>query len=207
MKINLNIPGWNNIEILQVLGQYAAQVPDSGNILELGALFGRSTYVLGHNKKPSVKLNVIEIWPTIYLENHKQTNFHDDKCGEQEGKLLLSRIKSDPDRLESNDFYSLWKIYTQGIPNLYGHKTFTNIPSQDFPMMDLIFHDAGHSYEDVYNDLNHWFPRLKHDGVIIIDDYDRIGFPDLCRAVDQFIGEQNLSYELVTRRNILLKRK
>lgn len=47
--------------------------------------------------------------------------------------------------------------------------------------------DAGHDYENVYNDLNHWWPKLKNNGILILDDYDNILFPELVQAVDQFI--------------------
>jgi len=206
MKINKNIPGWNGTEILEIIATYASKIPENGNILELGALFGRSTYALGHNKHDSVSLHVIEIWPTIMLENHKAINFHDNTCGSEEKQMIAEKIKKDPDRLESSDFFELWKKWSEGIVNLHPYKSFTSLPNINFPMMDLIFHDAGHSYEDVYSDLNHWFPKLKDDGVIIVDDYERVHFPDLCRAVDQFIVEKRLSYEMVTPRNILLKK-
>lgn len=206
MKINTNIPGWNGKEILEIIATYASKVPENGNILELGALFGRSTYALGHNKHPSVKLTVIEIWPTILLDHHKVVNFHDDTCSQEEKLKILEKIKQNPERLESDDFYDLWRHWTQDIANMESIRGFTSMPNINFPMFDFIFHDAGHSYEDVYSDLNHWFSKLKPDGVIIIDDYERIHFPDLCRAVDQFITEKKLSFEMVTPRNILLKR-
>jgi len=206
MKINRNIPGWNGKEILEVIANFASKVPENGNILELGALFGRSTYALGHNKPESVSLHVIEIWPNIMLANHQTVNFHDGTCGEEEKKMIADKIKKDPDRLESDDFFELWKMWTDGISNLHSYKAFTSLPNMNFPMFDFIFHDAGHSYHDVYTDLNHWLPKLKDDGVIIIDDYDRVQFSDLCRAVDQFIEEEKLKFEMVTPRNILLKR-
>ena len=80
------------------------------------------------------------------------------------------------------------------------------MPNLEFPMIDFIFHDAGHDYENVYNDLYHWFPKLKQEGIIIIDDYDP-QFPELIKAVDEFVAEQNLHTEMVTHRNILLRRK
>lgn len=206
MNINQNIPGWNGFEILEQLAKFAAEVPENGAILELGALFGRSTYALGWNKQVNVALHVIDCWDTIYLSDHEGKYIHDNKGGEIEKQMIIDRFKSDPNRLDSADYYNLWKEWTSGISNLFSYKNHTSIDNKNFPMMDLIFHDAGHSYEDVYNDLVHWFPKLKSNGLIIVDDYDRIDFSDLCSAVDRFIEENNLSCEMITSRNILLRR-
>ena len=164
MKINNNIPGWNNEEILIKIAQYAAAVPENGFILELGALFGRSTYALGHNKKDSVKLFTIDIWPTLLLENHTIINFHDGNCGIDELAKVTSKFSGNPPKLDGYDFYELWKEFTEGIVNSEGFKGYTNVPNLEFPMIDFIFHDAGHDYENVYNDLYHWF---RANGMIL----------------------------------------
>jgi predicted O-methyltransferase YrrM len=207
MILNTKIPGWNSEPILRILATYAAGVQENGHILELGALFGRSTYALGHNKKPSVKLTTIDIWPTLLMDNHRVINYHDGECGAEEFAMITERIKYDPERLDGEDFYELWKEYNKGISNLQGIRARTDIYNKLFPMVDIIFHDAGHTYEDVYNDLVHWFPKLKQEGVIIIDDYEPIQFPGVIQAVDQFVKENNLNTEMVTGRNILLRRK
>lgn len=204
MKLNTKIPGWNSQQILEVLARHANNVPENGHILELGALFGRSTYALGFNKKDSVKLTSIDIWPTIMFKNHIDVSWHDGECGAEELQLMTSKYKSD--RLEGSDFFDLWKEYTKGIVNNTGIQAYTNMSNSDFPVVDFIFHDAGHSYENVYEDLIHWFPKLKTDGSIIIDDYDP-QFSGVIKAVDQFVEENNLYKEMVTGRNILLKRQ
>lgn len=206
-KINTSIPGWNGSEILYKLAEYASKVPENGHILELGALFGRSTYALGHNKHESVRLYVFELWPTLFLDNHKVIDYHDGRCSMEYLTMIKSKYKSDPDRLEGDDFYKLWQHFTSEIPNLHSYIGRTTDPNDNYPMMDLIFHDAGHTAKDLQEDLSHWLPKLKPDGIIIIDDYERFNFSDLCDGVDSFVSEHNLSTEMVTGRNILLRRK
>jgi len=206
-KINTKIPGWNSKEILDVISYHASLVPANGTILELGALFGRSTYALAHNKHESVSLTVIDCWPTIFMRNHVQVNYHDGEAGSSELELLNSKLQKDPDRLESKDFIELHKTYVGKIQNINFLHGFTNMNNTTFPMYDFIFHDAGHFYEDVYADLVHWFPKLKVEGNLILDDYDTHNFPDLVRAVDKFVEENDLYTEMVTGRNILLRRK
>lgn len=205
-NLNQNIPGWNGIEILTVLAEHATYVPENGNILELGALFGRSTYALGHNKKQSVNLYVIDIWDTLYLEHFDNSSMHDNTCPESEIDRITNKIKKNPDRIDGNDFFDLWKHYTSGISNLRGIKGKSLMDNSEFPTFDLIIHDAGHSYDDVYGDLHHWIHKLKPAGAIIVDDYDDKLFPGCALAVNKVIADLNLKYEMVTDRNILLKR-
>lgn len=210
MKHNTNIPGWNNKEILNVIGKYAEAVPENGNILELGALFGRSTYTLGHNKKSSVKLYTLDFWPTINMANHTETNIHDSTIGTEEAALLQNsfvNIKGIA-HLPGEVFYKLWDTFTVGIENKIGLRSNTQVNDTTlFPMFNLIFHDASHEYEGVYKDLVLWFPRLLTDGVLIVDDYEPVQFPGVVQAVDQYVQENDLIKEMVTNRNVLLRRK
>lgn len=207
---NPNIPGWAGPEILNVLGTYARAVPDSGAILELGGLFGRSTYTLGKNKRDSVKMITVDIWPNMTLnEIGREYKIHDDQCGKAELALLNSKIMNSNDlqKLSTNDFFELWSTYTKDVVNLTGIKSHTNLDNQSFPMFDLIYHDAAHDYAGVYADLIHWFPKLKSGGILIVDDYCPSGWPGVVQAVDQFVKENDLDTTMVTHRNILLKRK
>jgi predicted O-methyltransferase YrrM len=205
MKINSRIPGWNSNDILVILGKHAASIPENGLIVELGALFGRSTYVLGHNKKASVKLISIDIWPNLDKKNHTVVNYHDNDCGKEELELVLSKFNTNG-ILPGTEFYSLWKTFTADIVNIEGIRDFTNLDNTNYAPIDLIFHDASHEYEGVRDDLIHWFPKLKSDGIMIIDDYEP-QFPGVVRAVDEYIAEHDLEKEMVTHRNILIKRK
>lgn len=205
MKHNIKIPGWNSIQILDILGKYASEVPENGTILELGALFGRSTYTLGHNKKDSVRLLTIDCWPDILFKNHSLVSWHDGTSSGEEYDLMLS--KADDHGISGEKFYKLWKEYTKGIVNNTSIRAYTNINNTIMPKFDFIYHDASHEETTVYNDLVHWFPKLKQNGILIIDDYEITQFEGLCRAVDKFIDENDLYAELVTHRNLLIKRK
>jgi len=200
--VDTRIPGWNGAAILNILATHAAEVPDNGVILELGALFGRSTCAIGHNKKESVILTSIDIWPLINLDDHKTVNFHDDRCGNDEKLVILNSIIPNPDRVDS---YELWKHWTKEIPNLNGIQGYTDMNTSFFPDFDLIVHDASHEYDQVYKDLVRWFPKLKSNGAMIIDDYEH-QFPGVVKAVDQYVMENDLKTEMVTGRNILIRR-
>ena len=210
IKMNINIPGWNGQEILHKIGTYASQVPENGVIIELGALFGRSTYTLGHSKHPSVKLFTIDLFIKILFENHQQVGFHDGKTAGLEKAVFEAEILENPKRINGDSVFKLWKIYNHDIPNLFGQRGNASlIDPTTFPYADMIFHDAGHEYNDIYTDLSRWWPRLKHDGVLIIDDYEPRdpSFSGMVKGVDQFVAENDLEIEILTHRNVLLRRK
>jgi len=205
-RINLNIPGWNGPEILDIIGNYSSQVPPGGNILELGALFGRTTATIGHCKPIDANLYTIDIWPVITGQHLTEILQHDGLTGNIERELVKRLLNPVTNRLSGDDFYLSWKVFTASIENLHGIRSLTNIVNETFPDFDLIIHDAAHDYENVYQDLKNWFPKLKNDGVMIIDDYEP-NWPGVIQAVDQYVSENKLQTEMVTHRNILLKRK
>eukprot|EP00899_Mesostigma_viride_P022251 jgi/Mesvir1/320/Mv22729-RA.2 len=56
---------------------------------------------------------------------------------------------------------------------------------------DLIHIDAGHSYEDVAQDISVWWPLLAPGGVLLGDDYTRI-WPGVVGAVNEFAAKTGL---------------
>lgn len=204
-KHNINIPGWNEIQFLDILAATSAAVPENGVIIELGALFGRSTYTIGHNKKPSVMLLTLDVWPTMKMGDVFPVTYVNTSTEQYQ---LDSALLGNPATLHSDYFFGLWSRFTNDIVNKQGIRAnVTNVPLTTFPMADLIFHDAGHGYDEVYVDLTRWLTKLKPEGIIIVDDYDTNTFPGVVQAVDQVIAENNLVSEMVTNRNILLRRK
>lgn len=57
---NVDIPGWMTEPELQDIERLAAQVPANGLIVEVGCLYGRSTYAWAKSCDPSVKVIVID---------------------------------------------------------------------------------------------------------------------------------------------------
>lgn len=57
---------------------------------------------------------------------------------------------------------------------------------------DLIYIDATHEYNEVYEDITAWFPFVKGHGVLCGDDYNWGYESSVKRAVDRFAMENNL---------------
>jgi len=207
IKVNRNIPGWNTLNILAYLGKLVSELPSDANILEIGALFGRTSYVLAHNKPTTATLTTVDPWMTYLYEHFVNTTIHDNKCGQESIDLISKYTKHNPERIEGDDFLALWKIFVGTAPNHIIVREFSPVRNREWPMFDLIYHDGPHDGDDVYNDLSFWFPKLKTDGTFILDDYYQSQFPGLCEAVDKFVLENDLETKMVTERNISLRRK
>ena len=56
--------------------------------------------------------------------------------------------------------------------------------------IDFMMIDAGHSYEDVRDDINFWYNKIKPNGTISGDDFGMNLFPGVTKAVNEYFYEQ-----------------
>ncbi len=55
--------------------------------------------------------------------------------------------------------------------------------------IDVIFIDAGHTYEEVLNDIDAWLPKVKADGILCGHDYLPKTWMGVVKAVDERFGK------------------
>lgn len=55
--------------------------------------------------------------------------------------------------------------------------------------VDMVYIDALHTYEDVKNDIEKWFPKVKIGGVVAGHDYQK-RFSGVIEAVEEFFGKK-----------------
>jgi len=62
-------------------------------------------------------------------------------------------------------------------------KSTSKIGSESFEneCLDFVYIDANHSYQEVFNDLNYWFPKVRSGGIIA--GHDVFNLPDVLNAV------------------------
>lgn len=204
VALNQSIPGWNQLDIQLYLAELVSKLPNNSNILEIGAFFGRTTYVLGHNKPKDAKLFVIDPWMTYYMDHFKNIRLYDTNIGKDEEILVNSYIKESPKRIEGDDFFLLWKHFVGEIENLIPIREYSPVKNREWPLFNFIYHDASHEEENIYEDLVFWFPLLINGGMLIMDDYHKKQFPGLCRSVNKYIDENNLRTSMIGSRNICI---
>ena len=157
---NFDIPGKTGLSDLQYLARLAQSVPENGVIVEVGPLYGRSTWTLARAAHPSVTVYAIDLWETApWIEKMRK----EERCK--------------PFSVES------FKYYTRDCPNIIAMKG----PSPDVAdgwelPVDAYFEDANHGNPELGRNLDFWTPFIKPGGILCGHDYS-IRFPDVGREV------------------------
>jgi hypothetical protein len=167
MAYNLNIPG-QIVEIeLRAIESVALLVPENGVVVEVGSLFGRSSWAWAKSVQPSVQVYCIDPW------------------------INNPGIKPIEDRFNIKFGLEQFKEYTADCHNiipLQGHSP-SDFKHWDIPI-DLYFEDAVHQNPVFSNNINFWTSHLKPDGIICGHDYGN-DFPDIISEVNKLAVELN----------------
>ena len=67
----------------------------------------------------------------------------------------------------------------------------------DMSKIDYVFLDGGHAYETVKNDLECCIEVVQSNGTIMCDDYNFGHLPDVKKAIDEFVKNNNLKCEIL----------
>ena len=149
------IPGWFSYE--QLYTDVVEKLPNNANIVEVGAWFGKSTNFLAQKIKDS----------------GKQINFTvvDSFKGSPNEPDLKHRIK-----LYDDDIYSEFlsnTIHFNNLSHLNVIKDLSKNAKDSFVnnSLDFVMIDAGNTYDEVTDDIENWFHKVKPGGIIAGDDY------------------------------------
>ena len=183
VKTYKDIPGWiNGAE--WIYERMVDESEDGDQFLEIGTFFGQSAARMCELIRDSGKdlkfysMDVYyEIESSLAMGRHPQTfkDFRD------------FHSYTDIYNLVSNIFdYMGLKKYVELIccDSKYGYKLFDN---ETFKM---VYVDGNHYYENVYNDLVNFFPKVKKNGYIICDD---VVYESVTDAIETFCQEFNIS--------------
>lgn len=152
------VPGIETYAEEGALIQLALAVPEGGVIVELGGEYGRSAsqfaYALKLNGHKSAKVFTVDLFPenhwfvgnllTAWMANLKEASNLLAYCQPIRGSTV-EVAKKWVDSFEHDHFH------THDI--------------------DLLFIDAGHSYNEVKADIENWIPFVKSGGVVAFHDY------------------------------------
>ena len=189
-----NIPGWIRDESNEIIKQYAAErVPENGNVLELGCCFGFTTETISTAIPDSAQIFVIDLWMSLPLEMLQRLKSSNPGCEvvmqQMIEQCMDESYHGQPNAmLPADTFYDWWKYFTKDLNNVTHFRDFTEgVDINEVPDLDLIFQDAQHDYDGVLGELKHWWPKLKPNGILIMDDYYK-EWPGVIKAADEFFG-------------------
>lgn len=184
--INTDIPYTMTIEGMRYLGELARSVPEDGLIVEIGPLFGASTWVLAKNSKPSVRIVSVDTWEPAAWIDKIEAKFPGCKPF---GLEAFAHYVSDCDNVEAKQGWSPAIVKDMNLDNI-----------------NLFFDDATHGDPGFSESLAYYVPRVVEGGIVCGDDYAG-GWPDIVKRVDELASAWGLEPEVAGRLWALIKPK
>jgi len=151
---------------------YGKRIPEGGTYLELGSFMGGSLLCIYEATKLSGRsVNFIAI------------DSFEERLGSFSHQTWVDK------GLTTEDWFHK---FTNSIPRLNLIKCKTDDAKDKIKdnSVDLMFIDAGHSYEQVTKDLINYWPKLKKDGILLGHDY-RHKSPKAVEAIHNVFGRKD----------------
>ncbi len=172
VELNSAIPGRMKMQELERLARLARAVPPNGCIVELGSMFGLSSYTLAKNAHPSVTVYCIDPWV-------------------REPWML-------PDEEQSGQTASL-DTFRQNVSHLPNVIPLQGYSPRDFigwqRKIDLLFENSIHTNPILHQSLKFWTRFVRQGGLICGHDYDD-DFPDVKSEVEGMAADLGVPAEV-----------
>jgi hypothetical protein len=168
------IPGWFSYSDLY--DDVVDKAPFDSTFVEVGTWLGKSTNYLASKIKESKKnINFITI---DTFKGTDDEELHQNIVGSFNGDVFYEFIDN---TVLSNNYgsFNIIKDTSHNAANQFSNGS-----------IDYIMLDAGHSYEDVTNDIKIWYNKVRPGGIISGDDYGGSFFPGVTQAADEFFYKQ-----------------
>ena len=147
-----DVPGWLGDEQARRLWDAAGQVPEGGQIVEIGGYQGRSTIVLARGAAESVAV--------VSVDPHAG---NDRRPGEWEGS-------PEDGRRDHLAFHT--HLRSRGLAGRVRHvcRSSHSAHPDVAGEVDLLYVDGSHRYHDVLGDLRGWGSRVREGGRMFVHD-------------------------------------
>ena len=156
VKVAMGIPGQFGEKEAEYLYHLAKR---KGNIVEIGALFGRSTAILVQAAK-AFGAHVTTVDPFYKTPNTDLISSPEVWRGN------LIKVGLEPPDLLHMESHKAASIYNEEI--------------------SLAFIDGGHNYETVKQDIEDWTPKIKVSGLVVFHDMYMPHIKGVTRAVNEW---------------------
>lgn len=155
MPYNLSIPGQVSEHQLKAIESVATLVPKNGKVVEVGSLFGCSSWAWAKSVDSSVTVYCIDPW-----EKNEGVRAMEARLGIKYG-------------------IEQFKAHTADCPNIRALRGYSPVDFQNWSdPVDLYYEDAVHTNPTLERNLDFWSGRIKPSGILCGDDY-RPRFPDV----------------------------
>lgn len=154
----------------------ADNVAPNSTLVEVGAWLGKSAnYLATKIKELKKEVNFITV---DTFKGTEDEALHQNIVGAFNGDIFYEFIDN---TVLSNNYgsFNIIKDTSKNAANQFSNSS-----------IDYIMLDAGHSYEDVTNDIKIWYNKIKPGGIISGDDYGGSYFPGVTKAADEYFYKQ-----------------
>lgn len=151
-------------------------VAPNSTLVEVGAWLGKSAnYLATKIKELKKEVNFITV---DTFKGTEDEALHQNIVGAFNGDIFYEFIDN---TVLSNNYgsFNIIKDTSKNAANQFSNSS-----------IDYIMLDAGHSYEDVTNDIKIWYNKIKPGGIISGDDYGGSYFPGVTKAADEYFYKQ-----------------
>tara|TARA_B000000557_G_C20812579_1_gene461032 strand:+ start:1901 stop:2461 length:561 start_codon:yes stop_codon:yes gene_type:complete len=124
-----------------------AEASDPSHFVEIGTYKGASAAFMGVeiiNSNKKITFDTYDIFDKDIALNNQTFGMNDN--AEEEARKNLLPVK---------DFVNIFKSNSIEASKKYKDES-----------LDFVFIDGSHLYEDVLDDINHWYPKVKKGGIL-----------------------------------------
>lgn len=123
------------------------------------------------------------------------------EVGVQYGYFSQEILKGWKGELKCVDTWLEESVYQDAVKNLGEERLIRKSSveaSKDFKdgSLDFVFIDAGHTYEEVKEDIEAWYPKVRKGGIVSGHDYVEYQNFGVIKAVDEFVKAKKKKLEL-----------
>lgn len=173
MSYNLDIPGQVSEFQLQAIEVVASLVPKGGCVVEVGSLFGRSSWAWAKSIPQDATVYCIDPWEG------------------NEGVRSMERAYGITYGIDQ------FKEYTKDCPNIRPIQAYSPDGISDWALpIDVYYEDAVHTNPILERNIKFWTSRLSPNGIACGDDY-RPRFADVRAAAEWASGRPGYKLYLV----------
>lgn len=166
MKFKTNIPGQVSESQLKAIATIAANLKDGSTIVEVGSLFGRSSWVWAQNCPEDSVVYCIDPW-----EGNEGIKPMEERFGIKYSKQQFLEFTSDCKNIRAIKGYSPKVAKDWANP------------------VNVYYEDAVHSNPVLHKNLAFWSSFVPPSGIICGDDY-RPRFPDVVNEVNELANRR-----------------
>ncbi|KPK32154.1 MAG: hypothetical protein AMS24_04880 [Chlamydiae bacterium SM23_39] len=160
-------------------------------VVELGSWLGKSTMYIAEHLPEDGKVYAVDHWLGSRVH-------HNNKAVKNLLPTLYEQFLSNVVQKNLTEKIIPWKMTTVEAAKKM---------SLEGKLVDLVYIDAAHDEESVYQDMSMWYPLIKEGGVMCGDDWGWGKNLPVQRAVKQYAFDNNLKYKVYGNFWIIFKTK